>query len=61
MTVISTLSGPDLSAPKHAASGACLGAYARWSFAVSLALVLLGSGYALVLAQVSGDRGIAPT
>ncbi len=26
-----------------------------------LALALLGGGYALVLAQVSGDRGIAPT
>lgn len=33
----------------------------RWAFAVVLMLALLGSGYALVLAQVSGDRGIAPT
>lgn len=30
-------------------------------FGALLALVLLGSTYALVLAQVSGDRGIAPT
>lgn len=29
--------------------------------AALLAIVLLGGGYALVLAQVSGDRGIAPT
>lgn len=34
---------------------------ARWLLASLLALVLLGGGYALVLAQVSGERGIAPT
>lgn len=34
---------------------------ARWLLAAAVALVLLGGGFALVLAQVSGDRGIAPT
>jgi hypothetical protein len=33
----------------------------RWALAAVLALVFLGGGYALVLAQISGDRGIAPT
>ena len=33
----------------------------RWLAAALLALILLGGGYALVVAQVSGDRGIAPT
>lgn len=33
----------------------------RWALGVLLALVLLSGGYALVLAQVSGERGIAPT
>ena len=33
----------------------------RWAIAAIIALGLLGGGYALVLAQVSGDRGIAPT
>ncbi|MFU7529146.1 heavy-metal-associated domain-containing protein [Qipengyuania sp. ASV99] len=34
---------------------------ARWIVAALLALILLGGGYAFVLAQVSGERGIAPT
>lgn len=33
----------------------------RWVLAAILALALLGGGYALVVAQVTGDRGIAPT
>jgi hypothetical protein len=33
----------------------------RWALAVFFALVLLAGGYAFVLAQVSGERGIAPT
>ncbi|AWW75293.1 hypothetical protein CD351_12720 [Erythrobacter sp. KY5] len=51
MSISTILSGPNLraiSAP-------------RWIAAVLLALTLLGGGYAYVLAQVSGDRGIAPT
>lgn len=34
---------------------------ARWLLASLIALALLAGGYALVLAQVSGERGIAPT
>lgn len=34
---------------------------ARWLLASVFALALLAGGYALVLAQVSGERGIAPT
>ncbi|MEM1050574.1 MAG: heavy-metal-associated domain-containing protein [Pseudomonadota bacterium] len=34
---------------------------ARWALASLLAFALLAGGYVLVLAQVSGDRGIAPT
>ena len=34
---------------------------ARWVVASPFALALLAGGYAFVLAQVSGDRGIAPT
>ncbi|MGB3805999.1 MAG: heavy-metal-associated domain-containing protein [Erythrobacter sp.] len=33
----------------------------RWVAGVALALVLLAGGFALVMAQVGGDRGIAPT
>ncbi len=33
----------------------------RWFVAAALAVMLLGGGYALVLAQVAGERGIAPT
>ncbi len=47
--------GPFLSALRPTITGL------RWLLAAVLALVLLGGGYALVLAQVSGDRGIAPT
>lgn len=51
MSAISFLSGPNLRAlPSF-----------RWAFAMLLMLALLGGGYALVLAQVSGERGIAPT
>jgi hypothetical protein len=55
-----TLFGPDLSAPKQATRGARIGPYVRWALAAVVALVLLGGGYAFVLAQVSGERGIAP-
>ena len=37
------------------------GAHSRTGAGAVLALALLGGTYALVLAQVSGDRGIAPT
>ena len=50
-------SGPGAKLPRNGAAGARL----RWSFAALLALGLLLGGYALVLAQVAGDRGIAPT
>lgn len=33
----------------------------RWLIATLLSLAMLAGGYTLVLAQVSGDRGIAPT
>lgn len=45
------LSGPNLSALFSL----------RWIVASILALALLSGGFALVMAQVSGDRGIAPT
>lgn len=51
MSAISTLSRTSM----HFAPGL------RWLVASVLALALLGGGYALVLAQVSGERGIAPT
>lgn len=51
MSAIASLSGP---ATRGLPS-------ARWVIAALLALAMLGGGYALVLAQVSGDRGIAPT
>lgn len=51
MTATATLSGPDERAL----------ASIRWAIAAVLAMVLLGGGYAIVLAQISGDRGIAPT
>lgn len=38
-----------------------LAARLRWSVAICLALLLLAGGYALVLAQVTGDRGISAT
>ncbi|WP_337661005.1 heavy-metal-associated domain-containing protein [Erythrobacter sp. Alg231-14] len=55
MTTMSALSGPNLSALRPTNRGL------RWLLAAILALGLLGGGYALVLAQVAGDRGIAPT
>ena len=51
MAAIAHLSGPILKVPIRA----------RWALASLIALVMLAGGYALVLAQVSGDRGIAPT
>ena len=51
MAAIAHLSGPVLKAPIRA----------RWALASLIALAMLAGGYALVLAQVSGDRGIAPT
>ncbi|WP_298303916.1 heavy-metal-associated domain-containing protein [uncultured Erythrobacter sp.] len=51
MAAIANLSGPVLRAPIRA----------RWVLAILVALAMLAGGYALVLAQVSGDRGIAPT
>ena len=46
-----SLSGSKMSAPVTL----------RWAVAAAIALLALGGGYALVLAQVSGERGIAPT
>lgn len=51
-----TLSGPSKDASRAAAF-----AWVRRFGAAVVALVLLGGTYALVLAQVAGDRGIAPT
>lgn len=56
MAAIAHLSGPILRAPLRTSLGR-----ARWALASVFALALLAGGYALVLAQVSGDRGIAPT
>jgi hypothetical protein len=42
-------------------SGVSSGARSRMGAGAVLMLALLGGAYALVLAQVSGDRGIAPT
>ena len=55
MMAARTLSGPVPEALFRAIPSA------RWFVATLLALVLLGGGYALVMAQVSGERGIAPT
>ncbi|WP_298467807.1 heavy-metal-associated domain-containing protein [uncultured Erythrobacter sp.] len=38
-----------------------MSARVRWIVSALLALTLLGGGYALVLAQISGERGVAPT
>lgn len=51
MAATATLSGPNMRALSSV----------RWLIAAAFALVLLAGGYALVLAQISGDRGIAPT
>lgn len=51
MMAISQSLGPFLRAPFRA----------RTALAALFALCLLGGGYAFVLAQVSGERGIAPT
>ncbi len=61
MSITLPLSGPPEIAPERSFRSARVPARARWAFAVLVALALLGGGYALVLAQVSGDRGIAPT
>ena len=51
MATTFTLSGPNLRALPSL----------RWVLAAAFALTMLAGGYALVLAQVSGERGIAPT
>lgn len=58
MSAISTLSGPIETAFYRSSVRS---ARLRWIVAAILALALLGGGYAFVLAQVSGERGIAPT
>ncbi|MEL6530260.1 MAG: heavy-metal-associated domain-containing protein [Pseudomonadota bacterium] len=55
MTAARTLSGPVSEALFRAIPSV------RWLLATVIALALLGGGYALVMAQVSGERGIAPT
>lgn len=57
MAMTKALSGPTFEAPSQPA----LSRWTRQIFAMLIALVLLGAGYAWVSAQVSGDRGIAPT
>lgn len=51
MSASATLFRPDLSGFSST----------RWLIAAAIALAILAGGYAIVLAQVSGDRGIAPT
>lgn len=55
MTATSALSGPFRGPLARALPPV------RWALAAAFALILLGGGYALVMAQVSGERGIAPT
>lgn len=55
MTASTTLSGPKR------APLASITLRLRWVLAAALAMLLLGGGYALVLAQVTAERGIAPT
>ncbi|MEM9501727.1 MAG: heavy-metal-associated domain-containing protein [Pseudomonadota bacterium] len=57
MAETNTLPSPIFEAFKQAITSAFLPRFA----AALLALVLLGGGYALLVAQVAGDRGIAPT
>lgn len=57
MAATNTLPGPL----KEAFTRASRLAWLRRGGAALIALVLLGAAYALVLAQVTGDRGIAPT
>ncbi|MEM8727028.1 MAG: heavy-metal-associated domain-containing protein, partial [Pseudomonadota bacterium] len=54
---MNTLPNPALNASKQAIAAVS----ARRFAAVVLALALLAGGFAFVLAQVNGDRGIAPT
>ncbi|MDJ0642849.1 MAG: heavy-metal-associated domain-containing protein [Erythrobacter sp.] len=61
MTATQTHPGPLAEALTPATQRALPSARLRWLAAIALALALLGGGYALVLAQVSGERGIAPT
>lgn len=53
--------GPLKEAPKRPSDGMGVPAWLRRIAAALIALALLGGGYAFVLAQVSGERGIAPT
>ncbi len=59
MVAANTLSGPE----KEALFSSRIAGWAglRGVVAAVFALVLLGGAYAIVLAQVSGERGIAPT
>ncbi|TRD12198.1 heavy-metal-associated domain-containing protein [Erythrobacter insulae] len=57
MTVISTHPGPSKEALKRSSGAPWL----QRILAAVIAFALLSGGYAFVLAQVSGDRGIAPT
>ncbi len=61
MSSVLPLSGPSLRASNPQIAGVFGRLRLRWVMAAVLALALLSGGYALVLAQVSGDRGIAPT
>nr|WP_298929225.1 heavy-metal-associated domain-containing protein [uncultured Erythrobacter sp.] len=61
MAVTIAHSGPFKEAPKRSVDGLSAPAWLRRIAAALFALALLGGGYAFVLAQVSGDRGIAPT
>ncbi|MEM8724944.1 MAG: heavy-metal-associated domain-containing protein, partial [Pseudomonadota bacterium] len=61
MTVTNTHPGPLAEALSPAIPRAFAPLRLRWIASTLLALALLGGGYALVVAQVSGDRGVAPT
>lgn len=58
MAMTNTLAGPRIKAPSQPASPP---RWLRQLAATLFALLVLGAGYAFVNAQVSGDRGIAPT
>ncbi|MEL7190008.1 MAG: heavy-metal-associated domain-containing protein [Pseudomonadota bacterium] len=59
MVSLQTSFAPDAPALKKAIRAPRVGV--RWAIASIIALLLLGGAYAIGLAQVSGERGIAPT
>jgi len=61
MTAPSISPPRQTSVPPRAFRGGNVGARLRWALGGLAAFALLAGGYALVEAQVGGDRGIAPT